>query len=91
MIVLYSPPKAQVVMVTGVLLVGAVAVPKGEVFVHWLQAVGPDKRSKIKKDKSRIPFWGMGLKMFCDTCFGVFNNPDAGLIAAKFWVNEFFI
>ena len=41
LIVLYSPAKAQVVMVTGVLLLGAVIVPNADVFEHCPFAACP--------------------------------------------------
>ena len=68
LIVLYSPAKAQVVMVTGALVVGAVIVPKGEPFVHWLQPEWPlSKRVKIKR---RMAPLRLRIKLaFCNFCF----------------------
>jgi hypothetical protein len=50
--VLYSPAKAQVVMVTGVFVVGATAVPKAAGFVHWACSEGVN--NGMQKNKMKI-------------------------------------
>lgn len=60
LIVLYSPPKAQVVMVTGVLFVGAVAVPKALEFVHCENTVC-ERINKLKNMSNGLPMTCLNL------------------------------